>query len=468
MNVYQKYLSCFVVGTSLILSTYTAHADRHSRTYYSSECLSWYEIYKVTRQALPEIQAVDPDISMRDLFISIVSSARCVTTETASEVIAGYTEKLEEDVQAINNPPQISGTPIITGTEGTLYSFTPLANDADGDTLKFQITNQPSWASFNASTGTLSGTPSYTDAGSYSNIVISVNDGQASASLSAFSISISDTNRSPSISGTPNINVLENTLYSFIPSASDADGDKLTFNVSGLPEWASFDPSNGTLSGVPDYQDAGSYNNISISVTDGKSTASLTPFTIVVENLNRLPTIGGDPDINITVGELYSFTPYATDLDNDNLVFSISNPPEWIEFDNLTGALIGTPETTDIGIYENITISVSDGSGTEVSMVISITVDGMAETMGTATLSWEIPTSRSDGTPLALSEIEGYRLYIGPSQDNLSIFMDLNDGSITNYTVNNLPIGNHYFSVTTYDTDGNESPYSNIAMKEIL
>ncbi len=37
--------------------------------------------------------------------------------------------------------------------------FTPSANDADGDTLTFTISNRPSWATFNGTTGRLSGTP---------------------------------------------------------------------------------------------------------------------------------------------------------------------------------------------------------------------------------------------------------------------------------------------------------------------
>jgi len=91
---------------------------------------------------------------------------------------------------ASNSPPQIAGTPATSINEGQAYSFTPNASDPDGDTLTFSITNQPSWASFNTSTGGLQGTPGAADVGVYSNIVISVSDGQASDSLPAFDISV--------------------------------------------------------------------------------------------------------------------------------------------------------------------------------------------------------------------------------------------------------------------------------------
>lgn len=73
---------------------------------------------------------------------------------------------------------------------GNAYSFQPSASDAEGDALSFHITNQPGWASFSTATGQLSGTPGTGSVGTYGNIVISVDDGTASASLPAFSIQV--------------------------------------------------------------------------------------------------------------------------------------------------------------------------------------------------------------------------------------------------------------------------------------
>ena len=89
-----------------------------------------------------------------------------------------------------NTAPVIAGSPPRSVTAGTFYSFTPSASDADGDTLAFSIQNQPDWAGFNSSTGRLSGTPTAADVGTYASIVIGVSDGEASASLGAFSIAV--------------------------------------------------------------------------------------------------------------------------------------------------------------------------------------------------------------------------------------------------------------------------------------
>lgn len=88
-----------------------------------------------------------------------------------------------------NHAPTISGSPATSLAVGASYSFRPTAADADGDSLSFSISNKPSWATFNTLTGALTGTP--TSADSYSNITISVSDGQASAALPAFTITVS-------------------------------------------------------------------------------------------------------------------------------------------------------------------------------------------------------------------------------------------------------------------------------------
>jgi hypothetical protein len=73
---------------------------------------------------------------------------------------------------------------------GQPYSFKPTAEDADGDPLTFSIQNKPAWATFDTSDGTLYGTPTSANVSTFANIVISVNDGEVSASLPAFAITV--------------------------------------------------------------------------------------------------------------------------------------------------------------------------------------------------------------------------------------------------------------------------------------
>ncbi|MBQ1783816.1 MAG: fibronectin type III domain-containing protein [Gammaproteobacteria bacterium] len=83
----------------------------------------------------------------------------------------------------------------------------------------------------------------------------------------------------------------------------------------------------------------------------------------ITEVPNSAPTISGTPATRVIAGELYQFTPTASDVDEDDvLVFSISNAPAWASFDTATGTLSGTPTEDDVGLNSAIVISVSDGT----------------------------------------------------------------------------------------------------------
>jgi hypothetical protein len=89
-----------------------------------------------------------------------------------------------------NEPPTISGEPPREVVAGASYAFQPAAADADGDVLAFAIANAPAWAQFDGSTGRLSGTPGPADVGTTSAIVISVTDGEDTAALSPFDLTV--------------------------------------------------------------------------------------------------------------------------------------------------------------------------------------------------------------------------------------------------------------------------------------
>jgi len=149
--------------------------------------------------------------------------------------------------------------------------------------VSFSVSNKPAWANFSIANGALSGTPTAAQAGVYPNIGISVTDGTSKASLPLFAITVTaPANIAPVISGTPTTSVVAGTAYQFKPTASDANGDPLSFGITGLPVWATFSTATGLLSGTPGGSATGTYSNITISVSDGKATTALAPFTITV------------------------------------------------------------------------------------------------------------------------------------------------------------------------------------------
>ena len=121
--------------------------------------------------------------------------------------------------------------------------------------------------------------------GTFGNIVISVSDGFASASLPAFAITVTapTTNKPPTITGSPPPSALQDTQYSFTPTASDPNGDTLAFSITNKPSWAAFDTATGRLQGTPGAGDVGTTTGIVITVSDGQASASLAAFSITVQ-----------------------------------------------------------------------------------------------------------------------------------------------------------------------------------------
>ena len=389
-------------------------------------------------------------------FAGIVISA---SDGSASASLPAFTITVQG--AAPNQPPTISGTPATSTPIGAAYSFTPTASDPDGGTLTFAIANRPSWATFNAATGQLAGTP--TAAGTFGSISISVSDGSASASLPTFTITVAAAaNRPPTISGTPATTATVGMAYSFTPTGSDPDGNALTFSIANRPAWATFSATTGRLSGTPTA--AGTFGNIAISVSDGSASASLAAFTITVgAAANRPPTISGTPATSVLQGAAYSFQPTAADPDGNALTFSIVNRPAWASFDTATGRLSGTPGAANVGTTTGIVISVSDGTASTSLGTFSIAVQAVAT--GSATLTWLPPTTNTNGTPL--TNLAGFKVYWGTSPGNYTSSVTVMNPGLATYVVGSLTPNTYYFTVTALNSSGAESVFSNAASKTI-
>ena len=98
------------------------------------------------------------------------------------------------------------------------------------DPLTFSIANPPAWASFDAATGRLSGTPAAQHVGTTSGIVISVSDGEATTSLAAFNITVQAV-------------ATGSATLSWTPPTTNTDGSPLT-NLAGYKVY--WGPSQGT------------------------------------------------------------------------------------------------------------------------------------------------------------------------------------------------------------------------------
>jgi Putative Ig domain len=179
-------------------------------------------------------------------------------------------------------------------------------------------------------------------------------------------------NTAPVITGSPDTSVLIGQPYEFAPSATDADGDTLTFDIREKPSWATFDPVTGDLYGTPDPQHEGRYDGIVIVVSDGSASASLPPFGIAVNQVGTGSiTLNWTPPSTNTDGtplaDIAGYNFYiGTETGNYSQVVPVDSPgiTQYV-LDNMQ------PDT----YYVAATARNSRGSESELSNEITVTVE---------------------------------------------------------------------------------------------
>ena len=162
-------------------------------------------------------------------------------------------------------------------------------------------------------------------------------------------------NRSPVLGGIGNKSVDENEGLSFSISASDPDGDTITYSASGLP-------SGATLSGqhfawTPAFNQAGTHQ-ITFVAADGQSEDTET-ITITVVNVNRTPTLASVGDRSVNGDTSLAFAISANDPDEDTITYSASGLPSGASFAG--NAFSWTPTLDQVGSHE-VTFVASDGA----------------------------------------------------------------------------------------------------------
>ncbi len=123
---------------------------------------------------------------------------------------------------------------------------------------------------------------------------------------------------------------------------------------------------------------------------------------------NYAPEITSIPDTTAIEDELYSYTITATDIDGDNLAYSLIIQPGWLSIISATGLISGTPENDDVG-DTLVSVKVEDGYGGEDIQTYTLNVSNTNDPPVITTTS--LPDAVED---VAYSEtVEAYDVDVG-------------------------------------------------------
>jgi hypothetical protein len=226
-----------------------------------------------------------------------------------------------------NYAPLFESVPVIAASEDNLYTYSVKTSDFDsGDDLTITEVIVPDWITTFTDNGngtaTISGTPDNGDVGNHA-VTIRVSDTKVNVDQ-AFTITVSNTNDSPTFTSTAVTSINEDEVYTYNIITQDVDaGSSVSISATTtLPSWLSLTDNGNktaTLTGTPENADVGTVN-VTLRVTDNALATTDQSFAITVSNVNDIPEITGqavlstDEDENIVLS-LNDLT--VTDVDNN-------------------------------------------------------------------------------------------------------------------------------------------------------
>ncbi len=338
-----------------------------------------------------------------------------------------------------------------TTAEDTVLNGTLSGSDVDGDAITYSLSVDAAHGSVAITTaGSYTYTPAadYNGADSFSFVV---NDGSVDSAAASISLTVTPVNDAPEISGTPATSVVQDNAYSFTPTASDVDGDTLTFAINVvLPDWLSFDAATGELSGTPANGDVG-VAGIIISVSDGLLSASLPAFDLNVVDSNDAPTATSATIVTNEDTVSVGVTPDVTDPDvGDSHSFAILTQPANGSAAVVANQLVYTPDANTNG-PDSFTYSATDQGDLSVtgSAIVTVTPLNDAPVADSASASTAEDTVLN-GT-LSGSDIDGDAITYSRVTDAAHGSVNVNGDGSYSYTPAANYVGSDSFSFTVND-----------------
>ena len=166
-----------------------------------------------------------------------------------------------------NNPPQITSVPVMRSAPGIPYQYQVTATDPERDALSYSLPTAPSGMTI-SSTGLVSWTNPVQ--GTHT-VEVKVEDTRGASVVQRYTLQVA-ANNAPVITSTPIPVATVGAPYTYQVVANDADGDFLTYQMTGSPAALSISAA-GLISGTPT---STGVHNIIVTVSDGQSSVTQT------------------------------------------------------------------------------------------------------------------------------------------------------------------------------------------------
>jgi len=327
-------------------------------------------------------------------------------------------------VAAVNDPP-VANAQSVTTNQDTAKAMTLTASDVDGDPLTYAVVTAPTH-------GALSGVApnlTYTPAAGYfgpDSFTFKANDGAVDSAAATVSLTVVHVNHAP-VADAQAVTTAEDTAKAIVLTASDADGDPLTYSVVA-------GPTHGALSGTAPnltYTPAANYNgpdSFTFKANDGTVDSSAATVSITVTAVNDPPVAANDSyaateDTVLTIaapGVLAN----DSDVDGDPLTaLIVVGPGHGSVTLNANGSFTYTPAANYNG-PDSFTYKANDGALNSNIATVAITVAAVNDPPVATAQSVTTNQDTAKAMTLTASDVDGdsltYAVVTAPTHGTLS------------------------------------------------
>jgi hypothetical protein len=347
-------------------------------------------------------------------------------------------------VKAVNHAPHARDQVVKTGSDQPV-EITLQATDRDRDKLTFRIVKDPAH-------GALSGTPpvvTYTSNPGYQGwdrFFFRANDGKVDSKMAKVFIHMVAGNHAP-VAQSQSVSMDEGTTKAILLSATDSDGDTLTYQVVSQP-------SNGTLGGTPPsvtYTPSTGYlgpDSFAFKTDDGKMDSNIAIVSITVLAVNHAP-VAQNQSVSTEEGSPKAVTLMATDSDGDDLTYQVVSQPANGILSGMPPEVTYTPHARYQG-SDSFTFSAYDGQAYSNAAAVSITVTPAANRLSI--------TFPQDGDTVQKSDMRVEGMIVNGGGGEIGVVVN---GILANiygdtFVANHVPLveGANTISATATDVQG--------------